>query len=230
MPGIGQQAVGQIDRRRGSALTQPARLAPAGGRRPKPLLPRLAHRLPGPPGTHRRRRAAQAVRDPEVVAGAHPVAEGGLRHRAQHRDVEGKRRAAPRQVAADQRGAVLLRRRPARLTDPLGDRGAGAIRQGDGDEHRDGPGGHRGQVGQRRQRRPPAHPLGVAPLGAEVGALDRQVDADRPEAVAGLDQRTVVAGGQGHAAVGRRGVFQDASDDVELGAGTEGREAHRGSG
>src|SRR5213592_590641 len=92
-------------------------------------------------------------------------------------------------------------------------------RNSERDEHTDGPGTLRGEVGQRRRGRAPSDVLERQPGGAEVHALEREIDRNGEGRSAQPDERRVVAQVARRSAESR----EDGPQSVEFPARAEGQ-------
>src|SRR5690348_586055 len=155
------------------------------------------------------RRVAQDADVHQVVRALHQIA---AQHSSPH---AGDGRARARHDLGDRSSSVTL---------PF----AGVSGRSDAHQHPDRLRSFGGEVGERGGGGPPADLLEREPVGAEMDALDGEVDAQREGGPADGNERTVVA------EIGRRRALlrearEGRAQDVELPAGAEGggRVAHR---
>jgi hypothetical protein len=175
MAGVGEQAVGDIDRGRGEPAQREPQRDPRRRLREHPR--RLVARAARQELSQAQRRGARMAADPDLVARARAIAAQREPGRHAAVDLDGDAERSARGVAADQRDMVAPRERGKAAAEP-GEPGLIGLGQGQREREPQRARTHRGQVAEVDRQRAVADLLRAAG-GGKMHAGDQRVDGDR---------------------------------------------------
>ncbi len=182
------EPIGNIDHRGGATIRQPASSGDPRFRAGIAIPQLLRHPLALPEALQRQRRTTEISGDPQRIALARAAPPHRPLRGPEHAHIDAVALGA-RQIATENVRADIVRQ--------LRDAGHDLVltvprRHAEGDEEADGRRAIGGEVGKRRARGTESDLLEVEPVGAEVDALERCVDADGQRGGAQRNERAVV--------------------------------------